>query len=249
MRKLALMLCLALATGLVAEGLPQGVPDQPSQPVTDLAGMLSAGASAELNAALSQAWQQGKLQLAVLTLPSLGGAGIEDVGIQVARAWGLGSKEQGNGVLLLIAPSEHRMRIEVGSRLEGDLPDAACSRIINDLMAPRLREGDNDGAVVAGCQAIAGQLGVGLAGAASAPRPSRMDSRAVFLLIKLGLVFLFLILRVGGLFGRRRGSGLGWFVAGSMLGSSGSGGGGYSSGGGFSGGGGGFSGGGASGGW
>jgi uncharacterized protein len=246
MRKLALILCLALWPGLLLAGLPQGVPSQPSQAVTDLAGMLSADASARLNAALAQVWQQGKFQLAVLTLPSLDGAGIEDVSIQVARAWGLGSKEQGNGVLLLVAPSEHRMRIEVGSRLEGDLTDAACSRIINEVMAPRLREGDNDGAVLAGCQAIAGQLGVELSGMASIARPAPVSRVGIALIIKILFVLAFLGLRI---FGGRRGSGLGWFAAGTLLGSSGSGGGGYSSGGGFSGGGGGFSGGGASGGW
>jgi len=247
MRRLALLLCLALAPALMADGLPQGVPSQPSQAVTDLASMLSADASAQLNAALSQAWQQGKFQLAVLTLPSLNGAGIEDASIQVARAWGLGSKEQGNGVLLLIAPSEHRMRIEVGSRLEGDLTDAACSRIINDVMAPRLREGDNDGAVLAGCQAIAGQLGVDLPGMAAMARPAPVRRVGLGLAIKALIVLAFLGLRLFG--GRRRGSGLGWFMAGTMLGSSGSGSGGYSGGGGFYGRGGRFSGGGASGGW
>jgi uncharacterized protein len=242
MRKLALLFCLALLPGLLAADLPPGVPAQPSQPVTDLAGMLSTDAAASLNTALGQAWQQGKFQLAVLTLPGLQGAGIEDVSIQVARAWGLGDKQQGNGVLLLVAPTEHRMRIEVGSRLEGDLTDAACSRIINDVMAPRLREGDNDAAVLAGCQAIVGQLGVELNLAAPAPRlsghPAALGLKLIFFIFIIAFVLIRNLFTPRSLRGR---SMAGW--------GGGVGGGGFSGGGGYSGGGGGFSGGGASGGW
>ncbi len=244
MRKLALLFCLALLPGLLAADLPPGVPAQPGQPVTDLAGMLSADAAVSLNTALGLAWQQGQFQLAVLTLPGLQGAGIEDVSIQVARAWGLGGKQQGNGVLLLIAPVEHRMRIEVGSRLEGDLTDAACSRIINDVMAPRLREGDNDGAVLAGCQAIAGQLGVELNLARPAPGPRLAGHPAALGLKLIFFIFIIAFVLIRSLFTPRflrHRPMAGW--------GGGYGGGGFSGGGGYSGGGGGFSGGGASGGW
>ncbi|HXC62775.1 MAG TPA: TPM domain-containing protein, partial [bacterium] len=156
---LALWLTLPLAA---AETLPKGVPSQPAAPVTDLAGMFDAATVQTLDSALIQVRDSGKFQLAVLTLPSLEGDAIENVSIKVARAWGLGDKARKDGVLLLIAPAEHQLRIEVGSRLEGDLTDIACARIIREEMTPRLKAGDPNGAVLAGCAAIANRLGVDL---------------------------------------------------------------------------------------
>src|SRR5665213_2809605 len=97
---------------------PTGIPTQVSAAVTDGAGLLSQGTVDQLDAALGRQWQAGHFQLAVLTVASLQDRGIEDLSIQVARAWGLGGKKESNGVLLLVAAKEHQMRIEVGSRLE-----------------------------------------------------------------------------------------------------------------------------------
>lgn len=260
----ALLLLCALAGGAAAGGSdwPEGLPKQPSDPVTDLAGMLSPGATQHLNDELRRQWQEGHFQLAVLTLPSLKGLPIEDLSIQVARAWALGSTDASNGVLLLIATEDHKMRIEVGSRLEGALPDIICHRIIEDSMAPRLRQGDADGAVVAGVAGITASLapndalaaeadasvgaGAGQAGAGTAAAGLGLAALLIFVFgHPLILLLLFFLLQL--LLRHFMGGGRGGFYGGGF-GGGGFGGGGFG-GGGFSGGGGGFSGGGSSGGW
>jgi len=244
---LGLLLALPL---VAADTLPKGVPPQPAAPVTDLAGILNPATFQALNAALIQVRDSGKFQLAVLTLPSLEGDAIENVSIKVARAWGLGDKSRGDGVLLLIAPAEHRLRIEVGSRLEGDLTDIACARIIRAEMSPRFKAGDPNGAVIAGCSAIANRLGVDLAlagrgftGPADGDGDQPLSPWSAILVLALMLAFPFLMLLLNG--GRRGGPRSGGGFWGGGMG----GGGGFGGSGGFGGGGGGFSGGGSSGGW
>src|SRR5262245_52538915 len=126
--------CIALllwAGSLGAAPLPEGVPSRPSEPITDLAGMFSPSRAASLNQLLRQIWREGQgPQVEVLTLNSLGGRPIEDVSLAVARGWGLGDEKKDNGVLLLIARGDRKLRIEVGSKLEGELTDIACKRII-----------------------------------------------------------------------------------------------------------------------
>ena len=236
-------LALLLAAPLWA-GLPQGLPSAPSAPVMDLAGMLDPGTAATLNAELRRVRDAGGFQLVVLTLPTLDGQAIEDVGVAVGRAWGLGDKARGDGVLLLVAPQEHQLRIEVGSRLEGELTDIACARIIRDEITPRLKAGDPNGAVLAGCQAIAAALGVTLTLPQVAAAPGQGEGSGLqFLVLLLAfVVFIALRLLTGGFIGGgRMGGGFGGGLGGGGFGGGG--------GGGFSGGGGGFSGGGASGGW
>ncbi len=145
---------LLLAAPLGAASLPSGVPAQPAEPVTDLVGSISPGAQQQLNALLRQRWREGRGQVGVLILPSLEGRPIEDVGIAVARSWGLGGAESDDGVLLLIAPNEREIGIEVGQKNEAWLTDIASSWIIDERMAPRLRKGDFDGAVQAGVAGI-----------------------------------------------------------------------------------------------
>lgn len=265
---LVLGLLLLAAAPSPAASWPAGVPKQPTDPVTDVAGMLSPGAIQNLDQALRRQWQAGHFQLAVLTLPSLQGRDIEDLSIQVARGWALGGKQESNGVLLLVAVQEHQMRIEVGSRLEGTLPDIVCRRIIGDLMAPRLRQGDADGAVLAGAAAITATLDPRDALAAQAQegeaaQPQGASPAAALaaggllglLLLLLGQPLFWILLLwlvsavVANILNRGRGGpGGGRGFRGGGFGGGGFGGGGFG-GGGFGGGGGGFSGGGASGGW
>jgi uncharacterized protein len=264
---------LALAGTLrPAEALPAGVPATPSQPVVDLAGLLSSGTETQLNQALRAQWKAGRFQLAVLTVPDLGGRAIEDLSIRVARAWALGGEDADNGVLLLIAKGDRKLRIEVGQKLEGTLTDVACKRIIEDVMKPSLRAGDFDQAVRDAVGAITAAVAPEdplAQQAAPAARDPRTDPNApwclklVFIAVfwLLGhpmlMIVLFVVLQLvlGRLF---RGSGIhrsgrrGGGFGGGSFGGGGFGGGGGSfggGGGGFGGGGGGFSGGGSSGGW
>jgi uncharacterized protein len=246
LRSIALVLLLACHVGAAEFEVPPL-----RSAVTDRAGILSPVTRQQLEAALQQLRRVGGTQLAVLTLPDLAGLTIEQALIRVVDAWKLGSEEADDGVLLLVARDERKVRIEVGQGLEGVLTDAYSKRIIDEGITPLFRQGDMNGGVTFGVYQIAritnpsvdlrpyldGQL-----------RPSSSRSRREaspwatffgFLLMlavlstRMGL-FPFLLLGGMGGYGGRRGMG-GY-------------GGGFG-GGGFSGGGGGFSGGGASGGW
>lgn len=98
-------------------------------------------------------------QLAVLIVPSLDGVPVEEYSLHVAEKWKLGKKGKDNGALLLIAVDDRKMRIEAGSGLEGVLPDAICSRIIRNEIAPNFRKGDYDAGVNAAINAMIAAIG------------------------------------------------------------------------------------------
>src|SRR5690606_28897850 len=93
-------------------------------------------------------------QIAVLTIPTLGDDSVEDYAVRVFEDWKLGRLGKDNGVLVLVAPQDRRMRIEVGYGLEGTLTDAAAGRVIRDLMTPRFREGNYDVGIEAGITGV-----------------------------------------------------------------------------------------------
>ncbi len=126
--------------------------------VTDNAEVLSAGAKERITAALKAHEEATSNQIAVLTVPSLDGSTVEDYANQVFSSWKLGQKGKDNGVLLLIAPKDRRLRIEVGYGLEGTLPDVTASRIIRNVITPRFKAKDYDGGVEQGVNAIIGAL-------------------------------------------------------------------------------------------
>ncbi len=234
-------------------------------PVVDEAGLLSRAERGRLEA-LSRAGLEGqggqRVQLQFLLVPSLGGEPIEDFSIRVAEAWKLGSKAADDGVLVVVARDDRKMRIEVGGGLEGLLTDAQSARIIRELMAPAFRAGRyGDGLYDAGLQVLAA---TGALPAEQARRQAARPTHGARLsgLGFVGLFIAFLIIRAVffGFSGRRRrglhggDGGAGSFVAGAVLGSllgGGRHGGGWGGGGGggWGGGGGGFSGGGSSGSW
>ena len=241
-------LALALLTASSAPAAEFAVPALRSA-VTDQAGILSPTTRQQLESALRQLERGGGTQLAVLTLPDLGGLTIEQASIRIVDEWKLGSKAGDNGVLLLVARDERRVRIEVGQGLEGVLTDAYSKRIIDEGITPLFRQGDMNAGVTVGVYQIArltnpeldlkpyleGQLRQ----RSSRSRTARSPLQSLFFLIMLVALFS---MRMGFLpF---------LFMGGGGFGRSGGGFGGGSGGfGGFSGGGGGFSGGGASGGW
>lgn len=98
-------------------------------------------------------------QLAILIIPSLEGEPIESYSLRVADHWKLGQKDKDNGVLIVVAVNDSKMRIEVGLGLEGVLPDAICSRIIRNEIAPAFRRNDFDAGISAGVQAIMQSIG------------------------------------------------------------------------------------------
>lgn len=220
--------------------------------VVDGANILSPAAEAELTTELANLEAQTGRQLVVATLPDLQGYEIEDYGYQLLRTWGIGDKDRDDGVILIVAPTERKVRIEVGYGLEPVLTDALSSLIINQRILPAFKEGRMEEGVVDGARAIAQQLALPEdqareVAAASAERGQARDGGfgAPTILI-IFIVFWLLTGALGGFGkrGRRRGS-LWWLPL--ILSSSGGGGG--FGGGGFSGGGGSGGGGGASGSW
>ena len=97
-------------------------------------------------------------QMAVLTIPSLEGEVLEEYSLEVAETWQLGRAEQDDGVLMLIARDDRKMRIEVGYGLEGDLTDAQAGRILNNILRPAFRAGDFGGGIEGGVDAVIGTL-------------------------------------------------------------------------------------------
>lgn len=118
-------------------------------PVVDTAGILDRPTQIAIASALQALQEQGGSQITVLTVPSLGELSIEQASIQVVDAWRLGGRKTDNGVLLMIAPNERKMRIEVGRGLEGVLTDADSRRIIAESIRPLFQTGDyNSGTLV-----------------------------------------------------------------------------------------------------
>ncbi len=149
------MSVLMLAWCLPAQG--QDVPTLTGR-VVDNADILSSSTEETITTLLATHEEATSNQVAVLTISSLGGETIEGYSIRVAETWGLGTAENDNGVLLLVAVTDREMRIEVGLGLEGVLTDAAASRIIRNEMVPRFRSGDFDGGVLVGVERIVGVI-------------------------------------------------------------------------------------------
>jgi len=110
--------------------------------VVDDANLLSAGDEAQLTADLKTLEDKSSDQVVVVTLPSLQGYSIEDYGYRLGRHWGIGTKQLSNGVLLIVAPNERKVRIEVGRGLEPIVTDAISSIIINTSILPQFRSGN-----------------------------------------------------------------------------------------------------------
>lgn len=238
--------------------------------VVDEANMLDPAQEAALTAKLEGLETQTKRQLVVVTLTSLQGYDIADYGYRLGRHWaigqdGVGETEKDNGTLLIVAPNERKMRIEVGYGLEPVLTDGFSSTVVRNHITPFFKAGDFPGGINSGVDKIVTQLelppeeAAKIAAEMNKPRQRQSDGPGIGALIFWLFVLFFVIIPMfRGLRGKKyrgRGShgpviiwggGSGWGGGGS--GGSSWGGGGFG-GGGFGGGGGGFGGGGASGGW
>jgi uncharacterized protein len=126
--------------------------------VIDQAGLLDDGFEGQLEERLRLLEEETGAQVAVLIVPSLEGDPLEDFSMRVVETWKLGRAGADDGVLILIARDERRMRIEVGYGLEPVLTDAEAGRIISRLLTPRFREGDFDGGVEAAVEAVSAAI-------------------------------------------------------------------------------------------
>jgi uncharacterized protein len=230
--------------------------------VVDAANIIPNDVEARLTQKLAALETQSKRQLVVATLTSLEGYEISDYGYRLGRSWGIGSKEKNDGALLIVAPNDRKLRIEVGYGLEGILTDGLSSLIINQTIVPKFKAGDMPGGIEAGVDALITQLTlpedqarITAAQAESAKLATPEGSIAPFFFF--GLIFFFVFILPA--FTRRmrgngyRPQGLGpvilWGVADALANARTSSGGSSFGGGGFSGGGGSFGGGGSSGSW
>ncbi len=148
----------AIVLALVAGGASALEVPYLSGRVNDLADLVSAETEARIAASLEDFENRTGHQLAVLTVPSLEGEALEEYSLRVAQTWGLGRAEQDDGVLLLIARDDRKMRIEVGYGLEADLTDAESGRILRNILTPSFKAGDFDGGIERGVGAIVGTL-------------------------------------------------------------------------------------------
>lgn len=151
----ALGLSLAI---LLSALMPAGAAD-PAFPtltgrIVDQAGLLTPEDEADLAATLEALESTSSDQLVVVTLPSLQGFPIEDFGYKLGRHWGIGQQGKDNGVLLIVAPNERKVRIEVGKRLEPLLTDAMSRLIIENAVLPGFRRGDFPSGIRAGVRDI-----------------------------------------------------------------------------------------------
>jgi uncharacterized protein len=162
--------------------------------VVDGAGILTEETKAQLTASLAAEEKRSGAQIVVVTLKSLEGTPIETFGYKLGRLWQIGQKGKNNGVLFLVAPNEHRMRIEVGYGLEGQLTDLSCAVIIHDIVTPEFKGGDFDQGVLDGTNAILKVLGGGsvmdVPNGESVGAEAENFSWGVFFFILCGIVFI-----------------------------------------------------------
>ncbi|MBN2657871.1 MAG: TPM domain-containing protein [Spirochaetales bacterium] len=245
MKKTLLFLAAALMALLPVSG--QTIPELKGY-VNDYAGVISSSEERDITSMLSSLEKSTSAQIAVLTVKNLQGYDLESFSIKTADQWKLGRKDRDNGILILLAMEEKKVRIEVGYGLEGTMTDAKSGYIIRNIIIPDFQKGNFGKGISKGVEAVSsvigGTLDISDKDIAESQSRTRSSSSGGFINVVIFLIIFFLSALTRG---RRRRGGL--FQAlfwGSVL-SGGRRSGGF--GGGFSGGGGGFGGGGASGGW
>ncbi len=257
----ALLVCLWVGPAAAAPSFPPL-----TGRVVDAANLLQPADEQALTAKLDALEKSTGRQLVVATIPDLQGNEIEDYGYQLGRTWAIGRKDKNDGALLIVAPKERKVRVEVGYGLEPILTDALSSVIIQEKILPAFRQGDRAKGIVQGADALIAQLqlpdeeakaqNVEAARLLAERKKQGIGPAGIFwiIVVVMILIVMFAHRRAGRRFRGGRapvviwGPGLGGWGGGSS-GGGGFGGGGFGGGGGFSGGGGSFGGGGASGGW
>lgn len=167
-----LMLCLCLCASLSWAQSPQAVPALTAR-VIDQTGTLSAEQAQALERKLADFEQRKGSQIVVLMLPSTQPEDIASYANRVANTWKIGRSGIGDGLLLIVAKDDRKMRFEVAKTLEGAIPDLAASRIINQTLKPAFRTGDFAG----GIDAALGQA-MGLIDGEALPEPKTKPSTA-----------------------------------------------------------------------
>lgn len=255
MKRNLLFISLFLFSVFAEAQISKVVPQKPNPPrlVNDFTGTLTPEQVEALENKLVAYDDSTSNQVAVVIIPTLDGYGIEEVALEILRGWGVGNKDKNNGVVLLIAKDDRKIRIEVGYGLEGAITDLFARSIIDNDLKPNFREGN----YYRGIDSAIDNIMRAAAGIYTAPEGYGKKKGISFGTIIFLILLAFVILgSIGGKNGGGNGLGnigTGWIIGSMMSGRgsgggwSGGGGGGFGGFGGFGGGGGG--GGGASGGW
>jgi uncharacterized protein len=210
----AAMWCIMLA--LPAAVFAYTSPGSPTGFINDFAKVLSPSVVQQLESELIQLQKETSTEISVVTVPTIGDDYIENYSIQLAEEWGIGSEKHRNGILLLLATQDRKLRIEVGYGLEGALPDSVADRIIRNEMVPQLKAGSFDGAVQAGVSKIIAATKGEYSDATSGKKSNDVFAVVFFFLI-FGLQWLAAILGrtkewwLGGALGFTAASGLALF--------------------------------------
>jgi len=236
-----------------AQVLPRPVPQTL---VTDAAHLLSADQVMSLENKLVAIDNSSSNQIAIVTIPDLNGLTVEDYANKLLRDWGIGTKKNNNGVLILVSAQDHKIRIEVGYGLEGAIPDVTANDIITNDLTPNFKANK----YYEGLDLATDDIAKAAIGEYNSPRPNKAPWSTLIIVVFIVIIIIISTFRninngkKGGMISRRGSGPVLPFLLGSMLGGGlgggGFGGGGDGGGGGFGGfGGGGGGGGGASGGW
>jgi uncharacterized protein len=148
---LFLLLSAFLLTASIAAGVD--IPYLTGR-VTDNAQILSPETRRSLTDSLKAHESRTGNQIAILTVPTLNGGGIEEFAVDVFKEWKLGQKGKDNGILIIVVPNDRRMRIEVGYGLEGTITDLMAGRIIQHVMTPKFKNGDFNGGITDGARTV-----------------------------------------------------------------------------------------------
>jgi uncharacterized protein len=154
LRKFVYLSICILTLFLGKSVLAYTTPGTPTGFVTDFADMISPDREQSLSTQLTQFKTETSTEIAVVTIPNLGGDSIENYANELFREWGIGTKENNNGVLLLVSKEDRQMRIEVGYGLEGALPDATASSIIRNDITPLFKQNEYDAGIQTGVDKI-----------------------------------------------------------------------------------------------
>jgi uncharacterized protein len=144
------LMCLVAAPCLWAE-----MPAKPQGWVSDFAGILSEDTTVQISSLIDDVKRSTGAEIAVVTVSSLEGMTVEGYAVELFEQWGIGTKEEDNGVLFLIAPNERKTRIEVGYGLEPVITDGRAGEIIRETILPFFRGGDYDQGILQGTRQIA----------------------------------------------------------------------------------------------
>lgn len=206
--RLCSLVCLLLCLFWLLPGTARALPEpDPSLYVTDMAGVLGEDTRAAILAQAQALHTASGAQLAVLTVPNLGGTDIRTYAHETATRWKLGDAAKNNGLLLLLSVGDRKVRVEVGYGLEGPLPDAKVGRLIDKNAIPAFKNNDFDAGILALYNALAAEVRTeyGLPapeGASNTAPASDGDDEgsawaALLMFVLLGLFLLLLVVFVG----------------------------------------------------